>query len=111
MHTEVTVPNPSYELVPGMYASVEIPLRGAQNAIALPVQAVHFTTEGEGIILVVNGENRIEERHVPLGIQTADEIEIRSDLREGELVILGSVEQYKQGELVSPREANLPGNN
>ena len=26
MHTEVEVPNPSYELIPGMYASAEIPL-------------------------------------------------------------------------------------
>ncbi len=27
MHTEVQVPNSNYELVPGMYASVEIPFR------------------------------------------------------------------------------------
>ena len=29
MHTEVEVPNPKYELVPGMYASVKIPLHSA----------------------------------------------------------------------------------
>ncbi len=40
MHTEVQVPNPNYELVPGMYASVEIPLRTATHALSVPVQAI-----------------------------------------------------------------------
>ena len=31
MHTEVQVPNPKYELVPGMYATVQIPLHKAGN--------------------------------------------------------------------------------
>ena len=43
MHTEVEVPNPSYELVPGMYASAEIPLQTAQKALTLPMQAVQPT--------------------------------------------------------------------
>ena len=36
MHTEVDVPNPKYELVPGMYASVKIPLHSAANVLTLP---------------------------------------------------------------------------
>src|ERR1700734_2995763 len=40
MHTEVQVPNPKYLLVPGMYASVKIPLRSALNVLSVPVQAV-----------------------------------------------------------------------
>src|SRR5579871_4919300 len=34
MHTEVHVPNAKYELVPGMYAAVKIPLHVAANALA-----------------------------------------------------------------------------
>src|ERR1700685_923234 len=40
MHTEVTVPNPTYQIVPGMYATVQIPLHTVQNALTVPVQAV-----------------------------------------------------------------------
>ena len=40
MHTELNVPNPKYELVPGMYASVKIPLHTAANVLTLPMQAV-----------------------------------------------------------------------
>ena len=39
MHTEVDVPNPKYELVPGMYASVKIPLHAAAKVLTVPVQA------------------------------------------------------------------------
>jgi len=38
MHTEVEVPNANYELVPGMYASVEIPLQKATKALTVPTQ-------------------------------------------------------------------------
>ena len=40
MHTEVDVPNPKYELVSGMYASVKIPLRTAAKVLTVPVQAI-----------------------------------------------------------------------
>ncbi len=36
MHTEVDVPNPKFELVPGMYASVKIPLHSAANVLMVP---------------------------------------------------------------------------
>ena len=40
MHTEIDVPNPKYELVPGMYATAKIPLQTAQNVLTVPVQAL-----------------------------------------------------------------------
>ena len=48
MHTEVQVPNPNYLLVPGMYASVKIPLRSASQALSIPVQAVQSSGNGQG---------------------------------------------------------------
>ena len=53
MHTEVDVPNPKYELVPGMYASVKIPLHSVANVLTVPVQAVQSASEGKGTVLVV----------------------------------------------------------
>ncbi len=102
MHTEVEVPNPRYELVPGMYASVQIPLHTVQNVLTLPVQAVQPSAEGLGTVLVVNKDNRIETRSVTLGLQTANSVEIVSGVQEGELAVLGEQSQYKTGELVKP---------
>jgi RND family efflux transporter MFP subunit len=103
MHTEVTVPNRKYELVPGMYASVQIPLHTEPNVLALPVQAVQASGNGEGTVLVVNSNHQIERRQVKLGLQTANDFEILSGLNEGDAVIFGEQNQYKPGQLVSPK--------
>src|SRR5580704_2473275 len=103
MHTEVEVPNPSYELVLGMYASAEIPLQTAQKALTLPTQAVQPGGPDKGTVLVVNSANQIERRTVTLGLQTGTQVEIVSGLNENDRVIFGSQGQYQPGELVSPK--------
>jgi multidrug efflux pump subunit AcrA (membrane-fusion protein) len=80
MHTEVTVPNANFELVPGMYASVKIPLHSATNVLTLPVQAIQSTGAGQGVVLVVNSSNRLERHEVKLGLETATAAEILSEI-------------------------------
>jgi RND family efflux transporter MFP subunit len=106
MHTEVQVPNPKFELVPGMYASVKIPIESAASALALPVQAVQSSGNGQGTVLVVNQSNRIEQRTVKLGLQTATEFEVLAGLQENDRVVFGEQSQYKPGELVTPAAVN-----
>lgn len=103
MHTEIDVPNPKYELVPGMYANANIPLHTAQNVLAVPIQALQASGEDKGSILVVSAENRIEKKDVTLGLQTANYAEVLSGLKENELVVYGEQAQYKPGELVIPQ--------
>jgi RND family efflux transporter MFP subunit len=103
MHTEVDVPNPKYELVPGMYASVKIPLHAVVKVLTVPVQAVQAAGEGKGIVLVVGSGNKIERRDVALGMQSATDIEITSGLHESETVIFGSLGQYSPGQIVTPK--------
>ena len=109
MHTEVEVPNPTYEIVPGMYASVEIPLHTVPNALILPIQAVQMSGENHGQVLVVGADNKLQQRDVTLGIQSATEVEIASGLSENETVIFGDQSQYRTGELVKPKIIVPPG--
>ena len=108
MHTEVQVPNPDYLLVPGMYASVKIPLRSASQALSIPVQAVQSSGDGQGTVLLVNSSNRVEKREIKLGIETATQAEVLSGLNENEMVIFGEQNQFKVGELVSPQVVTAP---
>ncbi|HEY6272973.1 MAG TPA: efflux RND transporter periplasmic adaptor subunit [Terriglobales bacterium] len=103
MHTEVQVPNANYELVPGMYAYVELPTVRSVNVLAVPIQAVQRTGEGTGTVLVVNGQHAIESRNVKLGMETANDVEIASGLEENELVIFGEQNRYRPGEIVKPK--------
>jgi RND family efflux transporter MFP subunit len=108
MHTEVDVPNLNYSLVPGMYATVQIPTHKAENVLTLPVQAVRASGEDRGSVLVVNGDNRIESRDITLGLQTSTAYEVLSGLKENELVLFGEQSQFKPGELVNPKITEPP---
>lgn len=103
MHTEVNVPNSKYELVPGMYATVQIPLHTVKNALTVPSRAVQRGAEGHGTVLVVDSHNKIERRDVMLGLENATDTEVRSGLHENEMVVFGEQSQYKPGQMVSPR--------
>ena len=103
MHTEVQVPNPTYVLVPGMYASVKIPIHSADNVLIAPVQAVQLGQSGKGSVMVVGPENKLQSRAVNLGLESPSEIEITSGVQEGDQIIYGSVQQFRQGEAITPK--------
>ena len=81
MHTEIDVPNPKYILVPGMYASVKLPLHTIPHALVLPLQAVLSNAEHRGSIMVVNSGNTLERRDITLGIRTSTDVEVVSDFK------------------------------
>ncbi len=112
MHTEVEVANPNYEIVPGMYAYVELPVESVNQALTIPIQALARTGPNQGSVLVVNSNHEIEQRTVPLGVETANEVQVLSGLQESELVVFGGSGRYQPGEKVKPvlvKETQLLG--
>lgn len=103
MHTEVDIPNPKNDLVPGMYAAVQVPLHTEHNVLTVPIQAVEASREDRGSVLLINSANKLERREVTLGLQTATEAEIVAGLNENDLVVFGNQSQYKPGQSVSPK--------
>jgi RND family efflux transporter MFP subunit len=101
MEVEVDVRNENLSLIPGMYASVALRLDHREKTLVVPVQAV--SRQKTCTVLVVNKENKIEERTVTLGLETPQELEVLAGLRESELVMVGSRTQVKAGQQVEPR--------
>jgi len=95
--------------VPGMYASVKIPLHTVTNVLTIPMQAVQSTGTGEGIVLVVNSSNHLERREVKLGLQSASDTEVLSGVNENDTVIFGEQNQFKEGQQVLPQLVTAPG--
>jgi RND family efflux transporter MFP subunit len=102
MHTEVDVPNPTGELVPGMYASASLVLNDERSALSVPVQAL-TRTEDSVSVLLINKQNKLEERTVRIGIEAPDQVEILSGLNEGDLVVVGNHSQLQPGMAVHPK--------
>jgi RND family efflux transporter MFP subunit len=103
MHTEVQVPNAKYEIIPGMYADIQLPVHTDKNALTLPLQAVQIKGQNGGSVLIVDNTNHIEKRQVTLGIQTANRVEILEGVKDGEVAIYGEQDQYQPGMLVKPQ--------
>ncbi len=107
MMTEVDVPNPKLELIPGMYASVSFPITERKNALTVPVQAV--SREGDKAVAYrVNSDNRIEIRPVTVGVETRNQIEVLTGLSESDRVVVGSTSQLREGQLITPKSIDLP---
>ena len=100
MIVEMEVPNPTLELVPGMYANVTLKVDQRAHALAIPVEAI---PPGGKFVLLVNTAHQVEERPVKLGIETPSKYEVLSGLNEGDLVMIGNPAQVATGQKVDPR--------
>jgi RND family efflux transporter MFP subunit len=101
MDTEVDVPNPDLVLIPGMYAQANLTLDRRAGVLAVPIPAVDLASdETSGQVVVVTPENHIEIRKVQLGLQNETKVEVRSGLREGDLVVTSNRSSLKSGQEV-----------
>jgi RND family efflux transporter MFP subunit len=110
MKTEVDVPNSTLELVPGMYAEVDLITEQRRGVLTVPVEAIDgsgnsarvFTVQPSGAIQVIP---------VSLGIEDARRVEIRSrGLKQGDVVVVGPRSGLKDGLRVLPKIISLAGN-
>jgi multidrug efflux pump subunit AcrA (membrane-fusion protein) len=102
MHTEVDVPNPQRVLLPGLYAEAELGLDQRENVPAVPVQALNH--EGnQTTVFIVDAGGQLQDRAVQVGIETTNDAEIISGLREGEQVVVSDRSGLKAGQKVHPQ--------
>jgi len=108
MDTEVDVTNPSLVIIPGMYAEVDLSLDSRHGVLVVPVTAVDVgSDESSGQVAVVTPENHIEIRKVQLGLETSTRVEIRSGLKEGDLVVVGTRSGLQSGQEVKPKITSM----
>jgi RND family efflux transporter MFP subunit len=102
MHTEIDVPNRDGSLVAGMYADVSLVLNHKNSVLAVPIQAVKRNGT-DASVLVVNPQDRIEERSIKLGLEGSNNVEVVSGLSANDRVVVGSRAEFRAGDLVSPK--------
>jgi RND family efflux transporter MFP subunit len=102
MHTEVDIPNPGSQLVPGTYAEAVVTLNHNPSALVIPLQAIDHQGDKTSVMVVGQG-NRVEERQVELGIQMPDYVEVVSGVSSGDQIIVSDRSALKAGEIVKPK--------
>jgi len=106
MDTEVDVPNPSFSIVPGMYAEVDLQLKKHAGVIAVPIDALEGTGANARVFTVTEA-GQIHVITVKPGVETARQAEIEDGLNEGEMVVVGRRAGLKEGDRVKPVPAGF----
>ena len=102
------LPNPDAVLLPGMYVRVQTELGIEPSAIFIPQRAVQRGTDSIPRVLVVDGENKVQERQVALGAMRGSDWQVTSGLEQGERVIVEAVAKFQPGSTVEPVTAGQP---
>jgi len=106
MHTEVDVQNGDRILMPGLFAEADVALEHRDDIPTVPLQAVNH--EGnKTTVFVVGTNNEIEDRPIMLGLQTANDAEVVSGLKEGEQIVVSDRSGLKVGETVLPQMVQI----
>jgi RND family efflux transporter MFP subunit len=106
MHTEVDVQNRDRALMPGLYADADVALEHRDDIPTVPLQAVNH--EGnKTTVFVVGPHSEIEDRSITLGLQTTNDAEVVSGLKEGEQVVVSDRSGLKAGDTVRPQVVQI----
>jgi len=102
------VPNPGDALLPGLYVRVRLTLARANNAIALPQQAVTRSPQGD-IVMVVGADGKVSPRPVKVGNQQNGQWVILDGLKAGEQVMVDGFQKLRGDAPVKPVPWQAPG--
>jgi membrane fusion protein (multidrug efflux system) len=95
-------PNPKRELLPGMFVQAQL-LRGTRSAALLvPQRGVSRNAKGEATVMVVDKEDKVNERVVTADRAINGEWLITAGLSAGERVVLDGLQKIKPGTPVKP---------
>lgn len=108
MDTEVDVPNPGLVLIPGMYAEVTLGVERRKGVVTVPLQSLGGSEESPNVLLV-NASGKLELRPVETGLSDSSRMEIRSGLRDGDLVVQGSRGRLTAGQIVQAKIMTADG--
>lgn len=99
------VPNPDRILLPGMFVRAVLERGQRSDAILAPQRAITRDAKGNGVALVVNADNKIEQRIVKTVRTVGDHWLIDQGLRAGERVVVEGLQKVQPGMTVTPIEA------
>ncbi|MDD5681666.1 MAG: efflux RND transporter periplasmic adaptor subunit, partial [Candidatus Omnitrophica bacterium] len=109
-------PNPEGFLLPGMFVRAVIIEGVNEQAILVPQQGVFRNPKGEAIALIVDAENKVQQRILALDRAIGDKWLVSSGLHSGDRVIVEGVQKARPGASVkivsfdqnsSQRSANM----
>ncbi|MBN2762537.1 MAG: efflux RND transporter periplasmic adaptor subunit [Bacteroidales bacterium] len=94
---DIRIINFNKSLLPGMMASIKIPVYVKENAISVPAHAVLTSPDNKDFLFVVDSDSTARQRIISKGINQGTQLEILEGLMEDEKVVVSGQEMLKDG--------------
>ena len=98
--TEVRVENRDHTLLPGMYAQVHLKIDRPEPWLRVNSNAIVPREDGENVVVVK--DNKAHYQQVTIGRDFGDDVEIKTGLSKGDVVVVSPPVDLLDGETVSP---------
>ncbi|HEY4920864.1 MAG TPA: efflux RND transporter periplasmic adaptor subunit [Xanthobacteraceae bacterium] len=103
-----TLPNPDHRLLPGMYATVDIPTGAPQKLITLPQTAITYSPYGDTVYVVeqngkdADGKPKLTARQtfVTTGATRGDQVAVLKGVKEGDTIVTAGQLKLHNGSVV-----------
>ena len=99
-------PNPEELLRPGLFARVRAEVAEVKDGILVPQRCI-IELQGKFSVLVVDDQNKVQNRQVQVGPTIKDFWLIREGLKPGERVIYEGLQKVKEGQIVNPETVDI----
>ena len=90
-------PNPDRLLLPGMFVRARLEQGVNQGAMLLPQESVTHDARGQALALVVDGQNKVEQRVLQATRMFETQWVVQGGLAEGERVIVAGLQKVRPG--------------
>ena len=104
-------PNPQHVLLPGMFVRARIDEGIMNDAILAPQQGITRDAKGDATALVVDANNKVEQRSVETGETYGDKWLIVNGLKSGDRLIVEGTGKVAPGQQVKAAEVKNDGGN
>jgi RND family efflux transporter MFP subunit len=101
--TEIRVPNPALELVPGEFGEVTFHLRSAKPVLIIPSSSLLFRAQGPQVA-VVESNGQVHLQNIQLGRDLGNSVEVVSGLAAEDAVIENPSDAITEGAMVSVQQ-------
>ncbi len=92
---DIKILNFNKTLLPGMMASIKIPVLTKENVVAVPEHAVLTSPDYKNFLFVINEDSLAIKRIIQTGISSENMLEITQGLKEKEKVVIDGQEMLK----------------
>lgn len=104
-------PNPQQQLLPGMFVRAKVDEGMINEAILAPQQGITRDVKGNATALIVDANNKVEQRQLETGETYGDKWLVLSGLKAGDKLIVEGTDNVTVGQEVKAEEIHINGGN